>query len=89
MAWCTHDRCKILEVHEEHPEDFAPARRKRMSKTAQAVAAGRPRVVKRVEAPGGPIALVRCPECSGRGCHECNEAGTMSLFRWHLWRKRC
>lgn len=87
IVLCRHERCPIVEAHQAHDEDFQRRPRKRRTKTQQAVAAGRPRVVQRITTDAGPMAYVKCPECNGGGCIECQETGRMSLFRWHLWKR--
>lgn len=97
LSYCRNDRCPIIELHDEHEEDWAGIGRRgrqtgRKPRTkAEALAAierQRP-VVETRQTATGPVAFVACPDCEGGGCHECQESGKMSLIRWHLWRKTC
>jgi hypothetical protein len=83
---CTNDRCKLIELHAAHDKDFSPKPRRRLTRTQQAEALGRPRVVRRATTPTGVLAMVECPECAGVGCGSCVDSGLISLYRWHLWK---
>lgn len=104
-GWCTQDRCSIIELHDAHDHDFDKAKGRPTTGTkrgsfgqappkkrptgAERAAALRPKIVREEMRPDGPFAYVHCPECSGGGCGECQETGEMSLYRWHLWKRRC
>lgn len=102
MAWCRQERCKIVELHEAHDEDFARVKsdRGRMPTTGPVARATRTKaqlrakfdaIIKPVATAPGRALTIECPECEGHGvgCPCCNERGELFYIEWLRWKRSC
>lgn len=94
--WCRQESCKIPGAHLAHDQDFVSRRgrpvtgeirRPKKDRTRRAtIDRISPQILRFTD---DHHAIVECPECSndGESCLYCNDEGSVTLIRWHHWRK--